>query len=112
MPVSIQNDANACALAEWKYGAGRGTENMIFLTFGTGLGAGLSILIDILNPQKIIIGSVFERSGELLRDRMQAVIDRETLPYAREVCEIVPAALGDSIGDFAAIAVAEDIIQK
>lgn len=41
MPVSIQNDANACALAEWKYGAGRGTENMIFLTFGTGLGAGL-----------------------------------------------------------------------
>ena len=41
VPVSIQNDANACALAEWKYGAGRGTENMIFLTFGTGLGAGL-----------------------------------------------------------------------
>ena len=218
VPVNIQNDANACALVEWKYGAGRGTENMIFLTFGTGLGAGLildgrlyagtndmagevghirisdygpvgygkagsfegfcsgggiaeigktvarerlqcggktafcanygelesitakkiadcakagdadsvrvydicakklgtglSILIDILNPQKIIIGSVFERSGELLRDKMQAVIDRETLPYAREVCEIVPAALGDAIGDFAAIAVAEDIIQR
>lgn len=218
VPVSIQNDANACALAEWKYGAGRGTENMIFLTFGTGLGAGLildgrlyagtndmagevghirisdygpvgygkagsfegfcsgggiaeigrmvarerlqcgkntafcanygelesitakkiadcakagdadsvrvydicaeklgtglSILIDILNPQKIIIGSVFERSGELLHDKMQAVIDRETLPYAREVCEIVPAALGDSIGDFAAIAVAEDTLKR
>ena len=41
VPVNIQNDANACALVEWKYGAGRGTENMIFLTFGTGLGAGL-----------------------------------------------------------------------
>lgn len=37
----IQNDANACAMAEWKYGAGKGTDNMIFLTFGTGLGAGL-----------------------------------------------------------------------
>ena len=40
-PVFLQNDANACALAEWKYGAGRGCRNMIFLTFGTGLGAGL-----------------------------------------------------------------------
>ena len=29
----LQNDANACAVAEWKYGAGKGTENMIFLTF-------------------------------------------------------------------------------
>ncbi len=37
----LQNDANACAVAEWKYGAGRGCDNMAFLTFGTGLGAGL-----------------------------------------------------------------------
>ena len=36
----LQNDANACAIAEWKYGAGVGTENMVFFTFGTGLGAG------------------------------------------------------------------------
>ena len=41
VPVTLQNDANACAVAEWKFGAGRGTRNMIFLTFGTGLGAGL-----------------------------------------------------------------------
>ena len=39
--VALQNDANACALAEWKFGAGMGTRNMIFLTFGTGMGAGL-----------------------------------------------------------------------
>lgn len=37
----LQNDANACAIAEWKYGAGRGYSDMAFLTFGTGLGAGL-----------------------------------------------------------------------
>ena len=37
----LQNDANACAVAEWKFGAGRGTRNMVFLTFGTGMGAGL-----------------------------------------------------------------------
>ncbi len=40
-PVGLQNDANACALAEWRWGAGRGCRNMIFLTFGTGMGAGL-----------------------------------------------------------------------
>ncbi|MDR2202455.1 MAG: ROK family protein [Clostridiales bacterium] len=37
----LKNDADACAVAEWKYGAGAGAQNMIFLTFGTGLGAGL-----------------------------------------------------------------------
>ncbi len=46
VPVRLRNDANACALAEWKFGAGRGLSNLIFLTFGTGLGAGL-----ILNGQ-------------------------------------------------------------
>ena len=39
--TGIHNDANACALAEWKFGAGIGARNMAFLTFGTGLGAGL-----------------------------------------------------------------------
>ncbi len=41
VPAAIRNDANACALAEWKFGAGKGCENMVFMTFGTGLGAGL-----------------------------------------------------------------------
>jgi len=40
-PVLLQNDANAGAIAEWKYGAGKGYNNIIFLTFGTGMGAGL-----------------------------------------------------------------------
>src|SRR5579872_455891 len=40
-PVRLENDANACAVAEWKFGAGRGCRNLVFLTFGTGLGAGL-----------------------------------------------------------------------
>lgn len=43
VPVHLQNDANACAYAEWKFGAGRGTQNMVFMTFGTGLGAGIII---------------------------------------------------------------------
>ena len=46
IPVKMENDADAGALAEWKFGAGKGCQNMIFLTFGTGLGSGL-----ILNGQ-------------------------------------------------------------
>lgn len=38
----VQNDANACAMAEWKYGAGKGYDNVVFFTFGTGMGAGSS----------------------------------------------------------------------
>ena len=213
--VALQNDANACAIAEWKYGAGKGTENMIFLTFGTGMGAGLilngrlyagtsdmageighvriadygpvgygkcgsfegfcsgngiaqigrtfasealqqgvgvsycqtaeelpyvsaksiaecaeaghedakrvydlcaeklgtglSILIDVLNPERIVIGSVFLRSESLLRDGMMRVIKRETLAHAHTVCEIVPAGLGEKLGDYAALSVAAAI---
>ena len=43
LPVAIQNDANACAMAEHEFGAGKGADNMLFLTFGTGLGAGIII---------------------------------------------------------------------
>ncbi len=212
IPVSLQNDANACALAEWKYGAGKGTENMIFMTFGTGLGAGLildgrlyagtndnageaghirlsengpvgfhksgsfegfcsggglaqlgytlgleayqagrcpqyfdpsiapeginaktiadaadngdevaievyrkcgeylgrglSILIDILNPQRIVLGSVFKRSHNLLWEPAKKVIDREALALSANVCEVVPAELDENLGDFAAITTA------
>jgi len=41
LPAVLENDANACALAEWKYGAGERCGNMVFLTFGTGMGAGI-----------------------------------------------------------------------
>ena len=212
--TAIQNDANACALAEWKFGAGRGTENMIFMTFGTGLGAGLildghlysgtndnageighirlsdfgpvgygkagsfegfcsgggmaqlakslvreklqmgespalcpdyesidsltakkvaeyadagdglalevcritaaflgrgiSMLIDVLNPERVVIGSIYERAAHLFREQMEAVIMKEALPNARKVCRVVPAELGDSIGDIAALSVAAE----
>lgn len=211
-PAKLQNDANAGALAEWKFGSGRGYNNMIFMTFGTGLGSGLildgrlyegtngnageighlrlseigpvgygksgsfegfcsgggiaqlgytlaleslqrgtrpsyfsegmlpsdisaksiaeaarlgdataievfrlsgeylgrglSLLIDILNPEVIVIGSIFARCGDLLVSSMKRSIERDALPFAARVCKIVPASLGESIGDLAAIAVA------
>lgn len=41
MPVAVDNDANLMALAEWTYGAGSGTENLLCVTLGTGVGGGL-----------------------------------------------------------------------
>jgi glucokinase len=41
LPVFVDNDANVAALAEHHYGAGRGTDNMVMLTIGTGIGGGL-----------------------------------------------------------------------
>lgn len=212
IPVGLQNDANACAVAEWKFGAGRGCENMVFLTFGTGMGAGLildgrlyvgandnagevghvrmdsfgpvgyskagsfegfcsgsgiaqlgrlkamernqmgkcvafwdgeepmenitaariagcahegddlskeifricgeylgrglAVLVDILNPERIVLGSIYMRSQDLLMDAMNDVLKREALPCAEAVCSVCPAQLGESIGDIAALSVA------
>lgn len=41
LPVAIDNDGNAAAVAEWQLGAGRGTSHMVLLTLGTGIGGGL-----------------------------------------------------------------------
>lgn len=212
--TAIHNDANACALAEWTFGAGKGCRNMAFLTFGTGLGAGLiidgklyagtndnagelghirlsgygpvgygkagsfegfcsgggirqlaqsmvkerlqmgktvawcpdgdiekitakavaeaanngdalakeiygisarflgvglSILIDIINPEIIVIGSIYARNESMMKPLMEEVIAKEALPLSAGVCKIVPAALGEAIGDYAALSVGANI---
>ena len=58
VPAYLCNDANACALAEWKYGAGKGTKNMIFLTFGTGLGAGIILNGRLYNGTNGMAGEI------------------------------------------------------
>jgi glucokinase len=212
VPVGLQNDANACALAEWKWGAGRGCRNMIFLTFGTGMGAGLildgklysgtndmagevghmriendgplgygkagsfegfcsgggiaglarerakhsldignppsfcptpdqlseitakavgeaaqngdplaleifqtvgrklgkglAVLVDVLNPERIVIGSIYARQRFLLEPVVMEVLRQEALPTSLQVCEISPAQLGENVGDLASLSVA------
>ncbi|GED29274.1 ROK family protein [Brevibacillus centrosporus] len=41
LPAYLMNDANASAVAEWMWGAGKGTQNMIYVTVSTGVGAGI-----------------------------------------------------------------------
>lgn len=50
-PVLLGNDANLAALGEWRFGAGQGTSNLIYLTISTGIGGG--VIID----DKLLIGS-------------------------------------------------------
>ncbi len=211
-PAYLENDANAGALAEWRFGAARGYQHAAFLTFGTGLGSGLilngrlyggacdmageighirlmpfgpvgcskigsaegfcsgggiaqlardmvyerlmagekpalcpsreglsaltaksvaeaaykgdelakriyevsgemlgrtlSILIDVINPEIIVIGSIFARAESLLRPAMERAIAREAFAVSARACRIVPAALGDDVDRYEALAIA------
>ena len=214
----VQNDANACAMAEWKYGAGKGYDNVVFFTFGTGMGAGLildgrlysgtcdlagevghlrlsghgpvgfgkegsfegwcsgggiaqvgqtmarqriqmgaktaycssldelpavtaksiaeaayagdetarevyrmvarylgrglPLIIDVLNPEVIILGSIFGRSRDLIEPYMLEVVHREAIGFSAAKCRIVPAGLGEHIGDMAALVLAVEASKK
>jgi glucokinase len=78
----------------------------ILRTSGARLGQALAMLIDVLNPQRIVLGGLAWRMGETLLAPMRRVIRREALPQTLQACEIVPAALGERIGDVAALCVA------
>lgn len=41
LPVAIDNDGNAAAIAEWRVGAAQGADHVVMVTFGTGVGGGL-----------------------------------------------------------------------
>ena len=43
IPVTIENDANACALAEYRFGGGRGYDSVLYMTMSTGIGGGIVI---------------------------------------------------------------------
>ncbi len=195
LPVYVEHDGNAGALAEFYFGAGRGTRNMIFLTMGTGLGAGLildgkifhgstdmagevghirmaedgpveygkagsweafcsgaglvhlahwmqpgqwpadlttrelirraldgdpaaravvtqagryfgrglALLVDLLNPDRIVVGTLGVVLGDLLLEPARAALREEALPRAAAACQVVPAGLGSQLGDVAAL---------
>ncbi len=75
----------------------------IYSKCGEMLGATLAILCDILDPERIIIGGIFMRSAHLITPKMNEILSREAL----SPCEIVAAGLSESVGDYAALSVAE-----
>lgn len=75
-------------------------------TVGRYLGLGLSFLIDILNPQMIVMGGIYGRCEKFLEPTMRQALQEESLPRPLRDCRIVPAALGEDIGNYAAVAVA------
>ena len=50
VPVHLDNDANLAGLAEWQYGAGKGHQNLVYLTISTGIGGG------VISNNKLIQG--------------------------------------------------------
>ena len=69
-------------------------------------------MIDILNPERIVLGSIFARCSDLLVPSMEKVLKYEALTLSREVCEILPAELGEQIGDYAALSVAAEGVKN
>jgi len=78
----------------------------IIKSTGQKLGEALAILVDVLNPERIVIGGLAMRLGEALLGPARNVMQREALAPAASVCQVVPAALGEQIGDIAALCVA------
>ena len=70
------------------------------------LGQGLAILVDLLNPEMIVVGSMGVRLGELLFEPARRAMRREALVGGCSVCRLVPAALGERLGDMAALCAA------
>ncbi|MCI0699339.1 ROK family protein [candidate division KSB1 bacterium] len=90
------------------YKDGSAEARAVFGRAGFYLGRGLAMLADTLNPERIILGGIGMRLGDALLAPAKRVFYEEALPQAAEVCEIVPAQLGEAIGDIASLCAAFD----
>ncbi|MDX2043927.1 MAG: ROK family protein [Acidobacteriota bacterium] len=70
---------------------------------GKWMGRGMALLIDTLNPQLIVLGSLAVALGDRVLEPARRAVAEEALPQAAAACEIVPAKLGKGIGDVAAL---------
>ncbi|MFP4354266.1 MAG: ROK family protein [Phycisphaerae bacterium] len=79
----------------------------LVIDFAHHLGRALAILVDLLNPDTIVLGSIYARAVDLIEPTMRRALAAEALPHALEICRIVPAGLGDRLGAHQALAVAD-----
>ncbi len=80
----------------------------IFSISGKYLGRAFAILADLLNPERIILGGLGFRLGDLIIHPAMEEFKKEALAEAFNVCSIVPAELDENIGDVAALCAAID----
>jgi glucokinase len=73
---------------------------------GSKLGRTIAILVDLLNPQVIVLGSLFVRARHHLEPALLRELHAEALPELVAACRVLPAELGESIGDLQALAAA------
>jgi glucokinase len=76
---------------------------------GERLGQALAIIVDILNPERIVIGGLALRLGKMLFEPALVEMNRHALAQSALCCSVVPAKLGERIGDVAALCVAEGL---
>jgi len=106
-PSLAAEAASPAALHEaWKNGSREARE--VFAAAARGLGRGLAIIADTLNPERIVLGGLGMRLWEALVVPALRVYEGEALPEARKACRIVPAQLGERIGDIASLCAAYD----
>lgn len=91
-----------------QYKAGSTEAREVFARAGFYLGRGFALLADTLNPERIILGGIGMRLGEALLAPSKKIFYEEALPQAAAVCKIVPAQLGETIGDIASLCAAFD----
>jgi glucokinase len=70
---------------------------------GSWMGRGMAFLVDTLNPQVIVLGTLAVVLGERILGPARRVVAEEALPQAVAACQILPAALGARIGDVASL---------
>lgn len=78
--------------------AGDPVAKRIFEIVGTYIGMGLVSVINLLNPEKVIIGGGVAAAGNLLLDPIRKTIKERAMVVAGNSVEIVPAELGNSAG--------------
>jgi glucokinase len=69
------------------------------------MGVGLANVIQAINPEVIVLGTIATEQGDFFLDRVRRVVRAETWPQMYEVVQILPSPLGDRVGDYAAISI-------
>jgi len=70
------------------------------------LGVGVANLVNLLNPELVVIGGSLTKMGETLFDPVRRAVKRRAFPIAAQRVRIVPAELGDRVGALGAAAAA------